>query len=136
MLVRTAPAAFHQMPAGGVVDCARKTLQWEGVTGLYKGVAAPLAGQMFFRATLFSALGSSKRWLSTDADGNRRGLTMLDCYKAGAMAGGAAAFFEGPIDFYKSQVHMPDCICLMTPLARPDLPPGSGKNKLGPPTAP
>lgn len=90
--------------AGGVVDCARKTIQWEGITGLYKGVAAPLAGQMFFRATLFSALGSSKRWLSTDADGNRRQLTMLDCYKAGAMAGGAAAFFEGPIDFYKSQV--------------------------------
>eukprot|EP00892_Ulva_mutabilis_P002063 jgi/Ulvmu1/11858/UM081_0016.1 len=90
----------------GVVDCARKTIQWEGVTGLYKGVAAPLAGQMFFRATLFSALGSSKRWLSTDSDGNRRQLTMLDCYKAGAMAGGAAAFFEGPIDFYKSQVQV------------------------------
>lgn len=83
-------------------------MQWEGVTGLYKGVAAPLAGQMFFRATLFSALGSSKRWLSTDAEGNRRDLTMLDCYKAGAMAGGAAAFFEGPIDFYKSQVRSSD----------------------------
>jgi solute carrier family 25 (mitochondrial carnitine/acylcarnitine transporter), member 20/29 len=87
-----------------VIDCAKKTIQWEGVMGLYKGVAAPLAGQMFFRATLFSALGSSKRWLSTEADGTRRPLTTLDCYKAGAMAGGAAAFFEGPIDFYKSQV--------------------------------
>jgi solute carrier family 25 (mitochondrial carnitine/acylcarnitine transporter), member 20/29 len=76
--------------------------------GLYKGVAAPLAGQMFFRATLFSALGGSKRWLSTEADGTRRPLTTLDCYKAGAMAGGAAAFFEGPIDFYKSQVGFRD----------------------------
>ena len=90
--------------SGGVVDCARKTVQWEGLGGLYKGVAAPLAGQMFFRATLFSALGGAKRWLSTEADGTRRALSTLDCYKAGAMAGGAAAFFEGPIDFYKSQV--------------------------------
>jgi solute carrier family 25 (mitochondrial carnitine/acylcarnitine transporter), member 20/29 len=87
-----------------VVDCARKTIKWEGVAGLYKGVSAPLAGQMFFRAGLFSALGSSKRFLSTDAQGQRRMLTTLDYYKAGAMAGGAAAFFEGPIDFYKSQV--------------------------------
>lgn len=79
-------------------------MQWEGLGGLYKGVAAPLAGQMFFRATLFSALGGAKRWLSTEADGSRRALSTLDCYKAGAMAGGAAAFFEGPIDFYKSQV--------------------------------
>jgi solute carrier family 25 (mitochondrial carnitine/acylcarnitine transporter), member 20/29 len=90
--------------SGGVIDCAKKTVQWEGFAGLYKGVAAPLAGQMFFRSALFSAHGGAKRWLSTESDGTRRPLSTLDCYKAGAMAGGAAAFFEGPIDFYKSQV--------------------------------
>merc|ERR1719364_502643 len=33
----------------GVVDCFMKTLRWEGVGGLYKGVTSPLVGQMFFR---------------------------------------------------------------------------------------
>jgi solute carrier family 25 carnitine/acylcarnitine transporter 20/29 len=89
-----------------VLDCARKTVQWEGLGGLYKGVASPLAGQMFFRASLFGAFGSSKRWLATNADGTTRPLTTADFYKAGAMTGFVAAFTEGPIDFYKSQIQV------------------------------
>ena len=92
--------------AAGVLDCARKTVQWEGLGGLYKGVASPLAGQMFFRASLFGAFGSSKRWLATDADGSARPLRTADFYKAGAMTGFVAAFTEGPIDFYKSQIQV------------------------------
>ncbi|KAI8469677.1 MAG: mitochondrial carrier domain-containing protein [Monoraphidium minutum] len=90
----------------GVVDCVRKTVQWEGLSGLYKGVASPLAGQMFFRASLFGAFGSSKRWLATRADGSARPLETADFYKAGAMTGFVAAFTEGPIDFYKSQIQV------------------------------
>ena len=89
-----------------MLDCARKTVQWEGLGGLYKGVASPLAGQMFFRASLFGAFGSSKRWLATDADGKPRPLRTSDFYKAGAMTGFVAAFTEGPIDFYKSQIQV------------------------------
>lgn len=84
----------------------RKTLQWEGVGGLYKGVTSPLAGQMFFRATLFSAFGASKRWLGTNADGSTRALETLDFFKAGFITGAAAAFTEAPIDFYKSQIQV------------------------------
>jgi solute carrier family 25 carnitine/acylcarnitine transporter 20/29 len=91
---------------GGAIDCFKKTLAWEGIPGLYKGVASPLVGQMFFRATLFSAFGASKRWLGTDAAGNARPLTTADFYAAGAMTGFAAAFTEGPIDFYKSQIQV------------------------------
>ena len=90
----------------GAFDCVKKTLQWEGVGGLYKGVASPLAGQMLFRATLFSAFGESKRWLGTNADGTVRELTNLDYYKAGMMTGFIAAFAEAPIDFYKSQIQV------------------------------
>jgi len=122
----------------GVIDCARKTIQWEGMGGLYKvrarsrdlplpvpfldqyqsnnlnvwqsltplevadamlhfflplilltpqGVASPLVGQMFFRASLFGAFGQSKRWLGTNADGSPRALQPIDFYKAGAMTG-------------------------------------------------
>jgi len=90
----------------GVVDCARKTVQWEGLGGLYKGVASPLAGQMVFRASLFSTFGAAKRWLGTDGDGNARPLSAADFYKAGAITGFVAAFSEGPIDFYKSQIQV------------------------------
>ena len=71
-----------------------------------QGVASPLAGQMFFRASLFGAFGSSKRWLATNADGSARPLRTEDFYKAGAMTGFVAAFTEGPIDFYKSQIQV------------------------------
>lgn len=90
----------------GVVDCLKKTIQWEGPQGLYKGVTSPLAGQMFFRASLFGAFGESKRWLGTNPDGSSRPLRPADFYKAGAITGFIAAFTEGPIDFYKSQIQV------------------------------
>jgi solute carrier family 25 carnitine/acylcarnitine transporter 20/29 len=71
-----------------------------------QGVASPLAGQMFFRATLFSAFGASKRWLATNADGTTRTLSDVDFFKAGFMTGFVAAFIEAPIDFYKSQIQV------------------------------
>jgi solute carrier family 25 carnitine/acylcarnitine transporter 20/29 len=46
-----------------------------------QGVTSPLAGQMFFRATLFGAFGAAKRWLSTNPDGTIRPLTTADFYK-------------------------------------------------------
>lgn len=90
----------------GVIDCAKKTVQWEGLGGLYKGVTSPLAGQMLFRASLFGAFGESKRWLATNADGSARPLRTSDFYKAGLITGFIAAFTEGPIDFYKSQLQV------------------------------
>jgi solute carrier family 25 carnitine/acylcarnitine transporter 20/29 len=61
---------------------------------------------MFFRASLFGAFGSSKRWLATNPDGSLRPLRTADFYKAGAMTGFVAAFTEGPIDFFKSQIQV------------------------------
>lgn len=61
---------------------------------------------MFFRASLFGAFGESKRWLATNPDGSSRPLRTADFYKAGAITGFIAAFTEGPIDFYKSQIQV------------------------------
>jgi hypothetical protein len=47
-----------------------------------QGVTSPLAGQMFFRATLFGAFGWAKRWLATNPDGSARPLVTSDFYKA------------------------------------------------------
>ncbi|CAG9463121.1 unnamed protein product [Pedinophyceae sp. YPF-701] len=90
----------------GVVDCAKKTVQWEGFGGLYKGVASPLAGQMFFRASMFSAYGYTKRWLITDSNGVARPITLKDGYLAGAITGAVASLTESPIDFFKSQMQV------------------------------
>lgn len=90
----------------GAIDCAKKTVQWEGLRGLYKGVASPLAGQMLFRSVMFGAFGQTKTWLATQKDGSLRPLRNADYYKAGAVTGTIAAFVEGPIDFYKSQIQV------------------------------
>lgn len=39
----------------GPFDCLLKTLKWEGIGGLFKGVGSPLAGQIFMRTTLFTS---------------------------------------------------------------------------------
>jgi solute carrier family 25 carnitine/acylcarnitine transporter 20/29 len=62
---------------------------------------------MVFRASLFSTFGAAKRWLGTDHQtGLPKPLTTADFYKAGAITGFVAAFSEGPIDFYKSQIQV------------------------------
>ena len=43
----------------GLVDCFKKTIKWEGISGLYKGVQAPLVGQVFFRANRTCSLLSA-----------------------------------------------------------------------------
>jgi len=90
----------------GMIDCARKTVQWEGLGGLYKGVASPLVGQMFFRASLFSAFGFAKRGIAESKGVEVTKLEMSDFYKAGAITGFVAAFTESPIDFFKSQIQV------------------------------
>lgn len=34
----------------GMIDCAKKTIQKEGVRGLYKGMSAPIAGKICFKS--------------------------------------------------------------------------------------
>ena len=46
-----------------------------------QGVASPLAGQMFFRASMFMAYGAVKRFLAENGDGSTRELTTADFYK-------------------------------------------------------
>ena len=81
----------------GAVDAASKVIKAEGVGGLYRGVTSPLAGQMFFRATLFFAYARAKEFVGVSPD------DPLSYAKAGALAWLAGTFFESPIDLYKSQ---------------------------------
>lgn len=87
----------------GVVDCFKKTVQWEGLGGLYKGVSSPLVGQMFFRACLFLSYGQAKIYLS---DNGQKKLSYIDYFKAGAIAWVFATIAECPIDFFKTQMQI------------------------------
>jgi solute carrier family 25 carnitine/acylcarnitine transporter 20/29 len=87
----------------GLVDCFRKTLEWEGVGGLYKGVMSPLAGQIFFRVLLFTSHGQAKRTLS---ENGKRQLTVPEMFMAGGAAWAVGALAECPIDLFKSQMQV------------------------------
>ncbi|QDZ24926.1 mitochondrial carrier protein [Chloropicon primus] len=87
----------------GVVDCFKQTVSKEGVRGLYKGMSSPLAGQMAFRASLFTAFAQSKKFLAGQQEG---GLTQPQFFIAGGMTGAVISFTEGPVDFYKSQMQV------------------------------
>jgi hypothetical protein len=52
--VRLQTQSIRNPVYSGTWDCFTKTVKWEGISGLYKGVGSPLVGQMFFRAVMFS----------------------------------------------------------------------------------
>jgi solute carrier family 25 carnitine/acylcarnitine transporter 20/29 len=87
----------------GVVDCFKKTIKWEGVSGLYKGMSSPILGAMFFRANMFFAFGESKRFFSKN---NTKKITTLEYYISGSIAWGWGAIVECPIDFFKTQIQI------------------------------
>uniref|UniRef100_A0A7S0T6P7 Mitochondrial carrier protein n=1 Tax=Mantoniella antarctica TaxID=81844 RepID=A0A7S0T6P7_9CHLO len=95
VLLQTQPA--KNPIYSGPLDAVKKVVQAEGVGGLYKGVTSPLAGQMFFRATLFFGYARAKDFVGVSPD------DPLSYCKAGMMAWAAGSVFESPIDFYKSQ---------------------------------
>uniref|UniRef100_A0A1B6EGU3 Congested-like trachea protein n=2 Tax=Clastoptera arizonana TaxID=38151 RepID=A0A1B6EGU3_9HEMI len=68
----------------GTWDCAKKTIVKEGITGLYKGMAAPVAGVAPTFAISFFGFGLGKRLQQID-DGQP--LTWLQLFYAGAFSG-------------------------------------------------
>jgi solute carrier family 25 carnitine/acylcarnitine transporter 20/29 len=95
VLLQTQPA--NNPVYSGPVDAVGKVLKSDGVGGLYKGVVSPLAGQMFFRATLFFGYARAKEVVGVSPE------DPASYFKAGALAWLAGTMFESPIDFFKSQ---------------------------------
>lgn len=66
------------------LDCAKKTIKFEGVRGLYKGMAAPLMGVAPVFATSFLGFSVGKNLVSW---GDNRELTYKELFVAGAFSG-------------------------------------------------
>ncbi|KAI6216097.1 hypothetical protein M3Y94_00463200 [Aphelenchoides besseyi] len=68
----------------GTIDCFKKTIARDGLTGLYKGMSAPLAGVSPLFAIFFGGCAIG-RWLQQKKPGDE--LTFLQNANAGALAG-------------------------------------------------
>lgn len=98
----------------GFIDCVKKTIQWEGVGGLYKGVAAPLAGQLFFRSALFMVNASYLRTVTSGGSflpaglggGAGKPLTNLDYGFGGTISWSIGALIECPLNVVATQMQV------------------------------
>lgn len=87
----------------GFVDCVVKTVKWEGPQGLYKGVSAPLLGQLFFRSSMFWVNGTCVRWLG---DGGRRKISYLEYALGGSLTWAVCTVIECPLQLASSQMQV------------------------------
>jgi solute carrier family 25 carnitine/acylcarnitine transporter 20/29 len=87
----------------GTIDCLSKTVKEEGFVGLYKGVQSPLVGLAVMNSVMFLAYGQAKAALQKDP---AVPLTLSQYALAGAIAGVAISFVEGPVDLFKSQMQV------------------------------
>lgn len=75
----------------GMIDCAKQIISKEGPTGLYKGMAAPLAGVAPMYALCFLGYGTGKKLFCDDDAFEKLKLTQI------GMAGAFSALFTTPI---------------------------------------
>ena len=116
----------------GAVDCVRKLVAAEGLGGLYKGAAAPVASAVVQNAAIFASYGEACRFFARrdgvamascsssssssssssecDDDGGRGGgdarLPLSTTARAAAVAGFSLAFVEGPVELVKCRVQV------------------------------
>eukprot|EP00611_Tribonema_gayanum_P019248 TRINITY_DN3290_c0_g1_i1.p1 TRINITY_DN3290_c0_g1~~TRINITY_DN3290_c0_g1_i1.p1 ORF type:complete len:158 (+),score=27.36 TRINITY_DN3290_c0_g1_i1:57-530(+) len=83
----------------GMGDCIRKTIQREGLMGLYAGAASPLVGAMAHNAGVFFSYGMAK-----DIVGGGKELSIPQYYMAGSLAAIPITLVESPVDFFKIQL--------------------------------
>ncbi|KAI9298952.1 mitochondrial substrate carrier family protein G [Neoconidiobolus thromboides FSU 785] len=82
----------------GAVDCFKKTLETEKVTGLYRGVTPPLITVGFCSAIIFSSNGYFRRLLNPNPNPY---VGLEDLSLAGAMTGSIIGCFYCPMELLK-----------------------------------
>jgi len=94
----------HDKPIyNGFVDCFKKTWQWEGLQGFYKGVTSPLAAQLFFRSVTFMSYGWFLRYWSNNG---KKELKIFDYALAGSFSWFWSTLIECPLQLASSQMQV------------------------------
>ena len=96
----------------GAWDCLQKTVKHEGIRGLYKGMASPLAAQGFYKAVMFGSFGFASRSLlklkkirqGGNAPGKGPSLTLSDTVLCGAFAGTVNTLVLSPIELIRNRL--------------------------------
>ena len=131
-LLQNKPPASAATPQrySGLVDCARQVWRAEGLSGLYKGVASPLAFQMLFRAVTFMVFDLTQTAIvalrepsapphppgTATSTSTARGakttttervcLSPTEAFAAGAVTGLFGSLVESPIDLLKTKMQI------------------------------
>ena len=92
----------------GALDCMRQLVAEEGVRGLYKGAAAPVASAVIQNAAIFGAYGGASRFFARcdGFDPSEERLPLGTTARAAAAAGFALAFVESPVELVKCKVQV------------------------------
>jgi len=100
--LQTQPSGKDQIYSG-LTDCIKKTYQWEGLKGFYKGVSSPLVGQLFLRSAMFLTYGEYLRRVSHDG---ARTLSYLDYAIGGSVTWTVGTLIECPLQLASSQIQV------------------------------
>ena len=87
----------------GMIDCAKKTLKQEGLSGFYAGILSPLLGQMFFMAISFATFHKISRQLAITSE-KKESARYKKLFLAGGITGAVIASVETPIDLIKTKL--------------------------------
>ncbi|CAG0922281.1 unnamed protein product [Notodromas monacha] len=97
--VRLQTQDAHNPRYRGVVHCFMKTVQTEGLHGLYKGISFPLGGMAVVNAVAFGAYGNMLRHMSNpDA--------LESHFIAGAVSGLAQSFLTAPLELARTRLQL------------------------------
>jgi len=90
---------FRKPLYGGTLDCFRKTVQTDGVRGLYRGMASPMAGVGGINAIVFGVQGHCNRlFKNPDA--------LSSHFLAGSAAGLTQSFVCSPLELTKTRLQL------------------------------
>lgn len=100
----------------GLGNTLVKTLRYEGVRGLYKGMASPVVGVAFLNSFLFAANERLKQLAARVRGVGVGQLTVIDVAIAGGAAGVVQGFAASPVELIKTRVSRR--FCMQLPPAR------------------
>jgi len=97
------------VPFKGPMDCLYKSIQMEGVSGLFKGISAPLIGSMAENAVLFVAYNRIqnliRQWYKVPESDS---LSMKHLCTAGFLSGASVSFVMTPVELIKCKLQCND----------------------------
>ena len=93
----------------GPLDCFRQSLQVEGITGLYRGISAPLVGAAIETSSLFFSYRIAQKALQATilAPTSQDSLPLSALIACGGASGAFTSLLLTPIELVKCQMQVP-----------------------------